>query len=61
MSAWTHTICRPCWDKLNPDREPVRVKNAQTEPCCYCGNETFSGIYVRKDPDELPLCKGHPS
>ena len=53
--GWTHRICEECWNKRNPDREPVKVKSQYDElkPCCFCGKETASGIFVRFDPKQL--------
>lgn len=61
MSRWNHAICISCWNKLNPDREPIRIKeeflDETAEPCCYCGRPQQSGIFVREDPTTLP-CRG---
>ena len=57
MSAWEHAICDSCWTERNPGREPVRVHFGDLELCCYCGETTLSGIYVRGDPAETP-CGG---
>jgi hypothetical protein len=57
MSAWTHTLCADCWRKQNPDRNPVRVRSAGSEPCCACKALTADGIYVRADPTTM-TCKG---
>ena len=57
MSAWNHAICSACWKASNPDRTPVRVLTPEVERCCYCGNDTASGIWVRDDPKTTP-CKG---
>ena len=55
MSAWNHNICQACWNKKNPDREPVRIKPAYAylATCCYCGAENRDGIYVREDPAKM--------
>lgn len=49
--TWNHAICWDCWRVKNPDREPVRLRpeHAHQETCCYCGQDTLSGIYVRED------------
>jgi len=52
--TWTHIICTACWDKRQPGREPVRVRGAREEPCCFCGRVTAAGIYVCEDPRDLP-------
>lgn len=57
MANWTHCICQMCWTKLYGDRIAVTVKNAPFETCCFCGEETKAGIYVRYDPKELKYCK----
>lgn len=64
---WNQPICEMCWIERNseweehPDgfdvlvsiRQPVTVKNSGIETCCYCGDPTVVGIYIRKDPDEV--------
>lgn len=57
MSEWTHPICELCWHLREPNRVPVRIKDAQKESCCFCGTATQSGIYVRQDP-KTTLCRG---
>lgn len=63
MSKWTHYICEKCWRKREGDREPVRCKvelvmlDGQVSHCCFCGDATASGIFVREAPDKV-LCKG---
>ena len=57
MSKWNHTICSTCWEKKNPGREAARVIDGVRELCCYCGESTTSGIFVRDDPATL-RCKG---
>lgn len=57
MAEWTHSICEVCWLALNPQREPIRMKDAQSETCCKCGKEHATGIYMRANPEEM-LCKG---
>jgi hypothetical protein len=57
MSNWTHAICAPCWNKERPDRPtPLGNEIGDLEVCCFCGEPTKSGIYVRKDPKELKHC-----
>ena len=49
--TWTQPICSPCWEARNPGREPIRLKNLlEQETCCWCGNPTQDGIFVRVDP-----------
>jgi predicted HAD superfamily Cof-like phosphohydrolase len=57
MSAWTHALCRVCWARREPDRTPVKVKDAPSEVCCACGALTPDGIYVRGDPESFE-CHG---
>lgn len=51
MSQWTHPICVDCWFVRNPERVPVQIKEVTTEHCCYCGQMTHAGIYMRDDPE----------
>jgi hypothetical protein len=49
--SWTQPICEACWNERNPEREAVRVTvQEDAETCCYCGEHTSSGIFVRVDP-----------
>ncbi len=58
MGKWCHVICETCWNKKNPNREPVRYfHNPTRELCCFCGQSTASDIVVREDPTIL-RCKG---
>ena len=50
MSEWNHPQCDDCWDALHPDRTPIRIIEPETEKCCWCGQYTTSGIYVRDNP-----------
>lgn len=56
MSPWAHLICEPDYVSHYPLRpQPPRVGTGGTpEPCCFCGEPTTSGIYVRHDPNLLP-------
>lgn len=54
---WTHAACLPCYQRLHPGRQIVRVVDAKTEPCCVCGQPAGDGIYVRADPSTL-RCEG---
>ena len=42
--------CSLCWAVENPGRKAVRFAEEvrETEPCVTCGENTNSGIYVRK-------------
>jgi hypothetical protein len=57
MSKWTHAICDGCWGKRNPGRLATVLINKNVEICCFCGEKTTAGIYVRAEPSKL-LCKG---
>jgi len=51
MSRWTHIICENCWWRIRSDRQPVRYTvRLKPFPCCFCGEPTQSGIFVRGDP-----------
>ena len=38
-------------------RMPVQIKDPEPGPCCFCGGMTITGIFTRKNQDELP-CRG---
>lgn len=59
MSLWTHALCDTCYEQREPGREPTRLTEpfVQVETCCFCGDETTSGIYYRLDPNKAP-CHG---
>lgn len=52
--TWTQPICQTCWNRENPGRKPVTLRDPEPETCSTCGNETVDGIYVRKDPKTVP-------
>ena len=62
MSGWTHSCCEACWfrregtfdeqDRLLELRRPVRVAEPELEVCCFCGQATIFGVYVRAAPME---------
>jgi hypothetical protein len=60
--GWNHAICEMCWynraaDRGEPGREAVRLKEDHNRKCCYCGNDTTYGAFVREDPkSENLLC-----
>lgn len=54
--TWTHSICVPCWNKREPDRPPVTVVEKEQNICCFCGELTDSGIFVREHPSKVPYC-----
>lgn len=56
--GWTQPQCWRCWNAANPDHEPIRVmpdSSDDAERCCYCGEPTTAGIYVRADPAIVPF------
>lgn len=59
--GWTHSICATCWNKSNPNRQAVVVvpEFAAQETCCFCGQPTSGGIYMRCSVNEAPHCKDH--
>lgn len=56
MAEWTHSICEQCWKKLHGDRAPTVATGSLHETCCFCGQHTVAGIYVRHDPKDLEHC-----
>jgi hypothetical protein len=59
MSRWTHAICVGCWNARHPDRPASADANGRTEAhaCCFCGQQTTSGIFIREDPKTV-ACAG---
>lgn len=55
--SWTHSICWECWERENPGRSPIQLKEREIELCCFCGGKTDAAIYVREDPKDL-RCQG---
>lgn len=55
--SWTQSICVDCSDERNPERKAVALVDTHRneETCCYCGEPTTSGIYVRADPSTVPF------
>jgi hypothetical protein len=67
MSQWTHPQCETDWIKQNMVigeagdfiRLPHRIVDPDTgyvgelATCCWCGQTTISGIFVRADPSSL--------
>lgn len=58
--TWTHSICERCWiereynSETNTVRRPVTlVQTEEVESCCFCGEMTIVGIFVREDPQKL--------
>lgn len=65
-SKWNHAICGVCWLSEGPRRAmglrlpapaPALAQDSASKPCCYCGNETTAGIFVRVAPAAMP-CAG---
>lgn len=53
--SWTQPICDPCWADQRPDQpNPSRIRGDVPQRCCYCGQETTSGIFTRADPKVVP-------
>lgn len=60
LNTWTHAMCDACWNaRRSPDYPPVRMVDPETETCCWCGQPTDSGIYVREDPRFIRFIEGH--
>uniref|UniRef100_A0A6H1ZC26 Uncharacterized protein n=1 Tax=viral metagenome TaxID=1070528 RepID=A0A6H1ZC26_9ZZZZ len=57
MGTWTHAICEGCWIIKCMYKEPVKLINRVAETCCFCGDSTVSGIYIREDPAKVKYCK----
>lgn len=61
MSEWTHPVCDV--DALTMaftheiNYPPTRVVEDQREEerCCFCGERTRSGVYLRADPATMPF------
>ncbi len=57
--SWTHSICSKCWSKTHPHVLPVTVIDGEERTCCFCGDTTSAGIFLRHDPSDSELmCKG---
>lgn len=59
QNPWTHRMCDRCWDAMRRAErgEPIRLWRDTLRPCCYCGEPTDSGIYVRAQPTTVK-CQG---
>jgi hypothetical protein len=54
----THNICKDCWEKRNPNTNPVRLKERHEEACCFCGRMNKDGIFVMEmDRSKVTFCK----
>lgn len=55
--SWTHAQCKKCWDKEHCIKEdnakPTTVIDKEVEICCDCGEQTASGIYIRRNPADV--------
>lgn len=51
----TQPACGECVDARFPNANPtpLREDKRELETCCFCGEETRSGIYVRVDPADV--------
>lgn len=63
MSDWAQPCCEKCWIEdnmtINEDGEislryPMMLRDPEPETCCYCGDYTIIGVYIRADPDKVP-------
>lgn len=57
MVSWTHCSCRECYPEHFPGQMPYVLKDADEEPCCFCGKENRDGIFVRYDSRKLDKCE----
>ena len=53
--SWTQACCERCWWERYPGRSPTVARDSELESCCYCGETTLDGIYVRDDPQVVPF------
>jgi hypothetical protein len=53
--SWTQPVCEDCWKKVYPGATPCKLIEPALETCCLCGAATRSGIYIRRDPAEVPF------
>lgn len=57
--TWTQPVCDDCWyfaqslKREEPQYDPVRLVDPDTEQCCNCGGPAISGIYVRMNPAQV--------
>ena len=54
MSRWRHNICRECYAKYEPGREPIAVNNAWCPPNIESASLVFDPAGY--DPDECAGC-----
>lgn len=66
MSGWTQAICERDWIARNAEWDGgklVSIRRATTirdpespvEQCCYCGEPTIWGAFIREDPATVPF------
>ncbi len=58
MSRWKHLMCAACWNERRDKYASVYTlavegANSEGESCCWCGNNTTSGIWLREDPEKM--------
>jgi hypothetical protein len=56
-----HLACNTCWSKQNGKQPGSRFADAMPMPCCFCGDQTTTGVFVvtnALDPNERlrPQC-----
>jgi hypothetical protein len=54
-----HAICAPCLIAQHPGTIPVGVPDPATEVCCWCGSDTDHGIYLGRQPQDVPCHGSH--
>ncbi len=57
-NSWDHLMCAACWNADEGNiasgvNNALEGANSEAEPCCYCGKDTTSGIWVRHDPAKI--------
>lgn len=66
--SWNQSCCERCWAdeigwRTDPETgigrliEPVRrlsPEDTSAKVCAFCGNPTWVGIFVRRDPQTVP-------
>lgn len=51
-----HPICARCAKRRYPDRRGVTVQPAKKENCCWCGQISTDGLYMRELRANVPKC-----
>ena len=66
MAEWTHRVCERDWFDSDLSehssmpgafRMPTQVKDVEPGLCCVCGGLCVTGIFIRKQQDDV-LCQG---